>query len=610
MFIGNSIVKPILQSVIKMLKLAWQSNKYILTMLIILDILSGLVPLINAWIMKEIFDLLSTFTQQSQNINFIDLFIPFLLLQGLVTLLSIVIGHLNTFLQGEMGRQLRLTAQTTVFEKLAYFNGLKYFEDPIFNNKLRMAHHGVYAGPFQILSTLTNLVKNIVTVLGFLATLLILSPWLLVVIIFVSVPRIISQMNIAFRRYNTALHNGPKERKISYYSELLSNQLYIKEVKFFGLSNFFLNKLISTIHNVQKTERQLKLHEFFRDLGFGTISGLINSSVLIFVVLQAYLGEISLGDVALFMSALVSIQGSINVIIYATASLSENSHFYKNFDEVIALPEDLVEVTDPKSINSLQHNLSISNLSFRYSENQPWILKNINLNIPRGKCLCIVGANGAGKTTLVKLLARLYDPVEGSIRWDSIDIRNFDVDQYRKCISIIFQDFLKYDLTAEENIQLGNIYAVNEFKKIHRVANLVNIHQDIESLPKGYQTTLSQWLVEDEDGVMISGGQWQKLALARMLIRNADLLIFDEPTSAIDANTEYKFFQEIKSISNEKTIIIISHRFSTIQIADYIAVLENSKIVEYGTHTELMGMRGSYFEMYLKQTSNRDVKIL
>jgi len=240
-------------------------------------------------------------------------------------------------------------------------------------------------------------------------------------------------------------------------------------------------------------------------------------------------------------------------------------------------------------------------VSFRYSDQHPWVLQNVTLTFPRGKCLGLVGLNGAGKTTLVKLLTRLYDPTEGEILWDGVDIRHFETRELRQRMGGIFQDFVHFDLTAEENIGLGQVDEIDNSERIHQAAVDAGVDEVLEKLPQGYKTVLSRWLAEDKVGIDLSGGQWQKIAIARMFMRETDFLILDEPTAALDAEAEYEIYNHFVNLVKGRTSLLISHRFSTMRIADVIAVLDGGKIVEYGTHDELLQAEKAYARLYNMQ---------
>lgn len=336
-------------------------------------------------------------------------------------------------------------------------------------------------------------------------------------------------------------------------------------------------------------------------MGLGVTSSAATSLAFIIVVSQAFSGRITIGDVTLYFSALSSVQGAVSSIIFAFASLNESVLFFARYSALMALPPMLKIADSPRPVPPLQSEIEFRNVSFRYTNQHPWVLRRINLTIPKSQCLALVGVNGVGKTTIVKLLTRLYDPNEGQILWDGIDIREFDPTEYRKAIGAIFQDFMRYDLTVKENIGLGDVDRIDDLNRIQQAAQKAGIHRTVEQLAQGYQTVLSRWLVEDGPGTDLSGGQWQKIAIARLFMRDADLLILDEPTAALDAEAEYEIYSHFAELVSGHTSLLISHRFSTVRIADQIAVLDNGEIVEYGPHEELMTNHQLYARLYSMQ---------
>jgi ATP-binding cassette subfamily B protein len=472
---------------------------------------------------------------------------------------------------------------------------------------IQLATQGAQMGPNQALGILTGLLQSIVTLVSFLGVLLAFSPLLAGLVALAALPQLYAQIKLGRQRFNLAYENSPRQRLSSYYNYLLSAVYFAKEMRLFNLGKYFIGTYEHLTQELNQTQRAQQLRELRWQSGLSLLSNLVSSGAFVVVILQAFAGKISLGDVTFYTSAVGSVQGALSGIVYAIANVNESALFFSRYLDLLALPQPIVVPADPRPAIPLKSDIELRNVSFRYSAEHPWVLRNIDLKFPAGKCLALVGLNGAGKTTLVKLLTRLYDPTEGQILWDGIDIREFDPVELRRHMGAIFQDFVHFDLTAFENIALGDVSKLNNGSKplaeklAREAARKAGIHDALEELPQGYNTILSRWLAEDGKGVDLSGGEWQKIALARMFMRDADLLILDEPTAALDVQAEYDIYSRFIELMSGKISLLISHRFSTVRMADTIAVLEDERIIEYGGHEELLTRAGTYAKLYNMQ---------
>lgn len=586
-----------------MIKVAWQASNLFLIALIVLQILQGIIPLIMVWITKAIFDLLSI---NFQNRNFTQIprmLFVFLAVQSVLSIISQILFYLNDFLNAELGRKLSLSIQSRVFDKINCLQGLSQFETPHFYDTIQLATQKAQYGPEQMLDVLINLIRSIATLIGFLATIIVFNPFLAGLVLIAAIPQLFVQFKMGSKRFTMEFQNTPKERFAIYYGNLLSAIEFAKEIRLFNLGGYFLKAFQNVTIDLQNAQRNQQLKEIYWQSALSLLTSIVSAGTFVVVVLQAFSGGISLGDVALYTSAVGTVQAALSGTILALAKGNESTMFFTFYIDLLALPQTISIPSLPHRILPLVSSIEFRNVSFRYSEKHPWILRNIFLTISVGQCLAIVGLNGVGKTTLVKLLTRMYDPSEGQILWDGVDIREFDPVELRRKMGVIFQDFVHYDLTVQENIGLGDVADIENEQRVHRAAQIVGIHETLKNLPEGYQTVLSRWLTENENGIDLSGGEWQKIALARMFMRDADVLILDEPTAALDAQAEYDVYSHFVELVSGKTSLLISHRFSTVRMADMIAVLEDGKVSEYGSHEQLVSLGGTYAKLYNMQAN-------
>jgi ATP-binding cassette subfamily B protein len=551
--------------------------------------------------MKTLFDLLSQSILRRATPVPAQWVVLLLVAQAALLVMGFLLSPLNQYFNVELGRRLSLQFRTRIYQKFNSFVGLSYFEDPQFQNSIQMASIGAQMSPLQSLAALTSLIQGAITVLAFLGVLIAFSPLLAVVVAGAALPHAYVQMRFGRQRFGVVFRNSPKERQADYYGQVLSIVTFAKEVRLFNLGEYFLKSFVQATRAIQSTQRAQQRRELRWQLLLALLASAISSGAFVVVILQAFSGHLSPGDVILYTSAVTSTQASLMGLAMAASQMNQSTIFYREYIALLALPEALALPISPRPIPPLVTGITVNNVSFRYSERHPWVLRRLNLFLPAGECLALVGLNGAGKTTLVKLLTRLYDPTEGQILWDGIDVREFDPQELRWQTGAILQDFARYELTAQQNIGLGNVGQIEQLPKVEQAARKAGIHERLATFPQGYQSFLGRPLATEGVGIDLSGGEWQKIALSRMFMREAKLLILDEPTASLDAQSEYELYTHFRTLMRGRTCLLITHRFSTVRMADSIVVIENGKVSESGTHNELIAHNGTYATLYTMQ---------
>ncbi|QBD74812.1 ABC transporter ATP-binding protein [Ktedonosporobacter rubrisoli] len=589
----------------QMLWLAWQVQPVYCVALIVLEILQGIVPLATAWIIKSIIDLLTQHFHAQDPGQLVRGLMALLLIQAVILIVAQLGAPLSEFLLAELSRKLTLQVKTTIYQKINSLAGISHFEDPQFHNTIEMVATHAQMAPTQMLQNVNMLCKGAATLLSFLGVLIALSPLLALIVCITVLPQAVVQIKLSRQRFDMFFDNSPRERRAAYYGRLLSWAPYAKEVRLFNLGQYFLTRFTEMTRLILGAQSQQQIRELRWQGGLAFLSTIVTSGALVVVVLQAFSGRISIGDIVFYISAVESIQSTLSSMAFELSNMNDSMLFFRQYKELLHLQEEQLSVTqEPCAVPPLTSGITLRNVSFRYSEQQPWVLRHINLFLPACQCLALVGLNGAGKTTLIKLLTRLYDPTEGEILWDGIDIREFEPQELRRNMGAIFQDFVRYELTVHENIGLGNTDLLENTVEIQKAALKAGIHERIEKLADGYQSMLSLWMAEEKGGTDFSVGEWQKLALARMFMRDSQVLILDEPTASLDAQAEYELYQHFRELMRGHTCILITHRFNTVRMAEQIAVLEEGQISELGTHKELLERNGTYAQLYGMQAES------
>jgi ATP-binding cassette subfamily B protein len=519
-----------------------------------------------------------------------------LLIFALIAFLSTARNITQQLLQNAVSMRIQLM----VMEKAASLD-LAFYEDPASYDLLRRAQTDSINRPVMMISTAFGLVQTALTFVTMIALLVVVSPLLALLALLSPVPAFIADTRYGWRGYNIARWGSRLLRRMNYLVTLLTTDSYAKEVKLFGLGRYFINRYRLIGNAYYGSQRRQVVRRYLVGFLWGNLSTIATSVTYLYVALQAIVGKLTLGDLTLYTTAAQSVQNSIQGILGGLSGMYEHNLYLSNLFElmetesVLPMPANPVAVPDP-----VRGEIHFDHVSFAYPGATENALTDLTFTISPGETIAVVGRNGAGKTTLFKLICRLYDPTDGRILIDGIDIRETDPAQLRAQIGGMFQDYVTYQATAAENIGLGHLDAIADREAILQASRQAGADGLIAGLPQGYETALGKWF---DAGVNLSGGEWQKVALARAFMRDARILLLDEPTSALDAQAEYELFERIHSLTRGRTAVYISHRFSTVRRADRILFLEHGRLVEEGTHEQLMRLNGRYARLFRLQAS-------
>ena len=579
-----------------MLAINWRVSRLTCVAIAAVTVVTAVVPLAIAWINKLIYDHIQAAVSGLGSEHSLWIILGSLVVaEAVAVCLPVVHGLLN----GNQNRAVALHVQQVVFRKILSLGDLKYFEDPSFHDSMRLGQQSAQRAAGQVLGHVSGLLRASLTIGGFI-TLIVASHWILATVLAASViPQCVAQLRFGNSRASLARILTPSQRRKVFYGNLLTNGYVAKEIILFGLGNYFLSKMMGDLRRIHKSERRQHEYEAAWNTGLGFFASSAAAVGTVYAVVSVIEGGMSLGDLTLFLSALSGSQAALTTIITSAGRLHEGNMFFAHYTSLMRTQPAAEENASYRPVPSLIHGIEFRNVWFRYSNELPWALQGVNLFIPAGSTVALLGLNGAGKSTIVKLATRLYAPDRGQILWDGVNIQEFKASEYRTKIGVVFQDYVKYDMTVRENIMVGDVDRISEMEPAASAAEHAGIHARILQLNRGYETLLSRVFTDEHNGrgSDLSGGEWQRIALARMAVRSADFYILDEPTAAQDALAEMQVLKRISTRAAAKTTLIISHRLSTVSVADAFAVLQNGEIVEAGTHQELMQHDGIYAQI-------------
>ena len=559
---------------------------------VFLRLLKSLIPITLLWVGKEIID--EVILQVDLDPSDLTRLYWLIGIELLLAILSDVFNRLISLTDGLLGDLYSNTSSIELIQKTAKVE-LASLEDSEFYDKLERARQQT-TSRVSLMSNVLAQIQDIITIISLVSGLIYFYPILILLLVISIIPSFINELKYSQSSYSLQKSWTPERRELDYMRMIGASDVTAKEIKLFGLADFISSTFKRISDKYYKANKKLSIKKSLWGGVFHILGDLAYYGAYVFIVLKAVAGLVTIGDLTFLAGSFSQLRNQLQTVFSRFSNITQSAMYLQDYFEFIDMdfssdnPEQYREA--PSEFN---YSIQFENVSFSYPQSEKMVLSSLTFDLKKGEKLALVGENGAGKTTLIKLLLRLYEPTGGQILMDGVPIREYRKEDYQKMLGAIFQDFVKYYLTAKINIAVGNIDEQHNSEKIKDAAVQSLANDVIESLPMGYDQGLGRRF---KKGAELSGGQWQKIALARAYMSDAPIIILDEPTSALDARAESEVFQRFIGLTKDRTSIIISHRFSTVRMADRILVLQNGSILELGTHKELLAKPKLYAELF------------
>jgi ATP-binding cassette subfamily B protein len=590
------------------LTMVWRTSPGLTSASLLLRLVRAVLPVVTLYIGKLIIDNVVLLVQAPNKPETLGLWLSSGLLSWLILLLLFefalavmadVLGRVVSLTDSLLAERVTNASSVRLMEHAAELD-LEDFEDSEFQDQLERARRQT-SGRMTLMGQLFSQAQDIVTVASFAAGLIFYAPWLIALLFLALVPAFIGEAHFNAQSYSLDFVRTPERRELDYVRQTAASVETAKEVKIFGLNGFLIDRYVRLATAFYAANRSIAL----RRAGWGGLFTAIGT--VGYYLAYAYItwgtltGKFSVGDLTFLAGSFLRLRSLLEGLLTSFSSTAGQALYLNDLFSFFEVKPQILSPPNPRPFpDRIERGFEFEDVGFRYPGSERWAVRHLSFTLHAGEVLALVGENGAGKTTLVKLLARLYDPVEGRILLNGYDLREYDLDALRGNMGVIFQDFVRYNLTAGDNIAVGKIDARDDQARIERAAKRSQADEVIAKLPGGYQQMIGKRF---KNGVELSGGEWQKIAIARAYMREAVVLILDEPTAALDARSEFEVFQRFKELSAGKTAILISHRFSSVRMADRILVLADGQIEAAGTHDELLAQAGRYSELFELQAA-------
>lgn len=582
------------------LSLVWKAGRSWTIVSACLTVIQGVIPVAALYIIKLIVDTIALAVSAGEASGAAGRIILLVAAAAGVAVIQAALRLTAGYVAEAQAAVVTDYVSSTLHEKSISLD-LSFYENPRYYDTLHRAQREGPYRPTRIVNGLTSMLQNGVSLVGMVGLLFMLHWSMGILLILSTVPGVIVQVIHARKRFEWQNRRTHDERRASYLSHVLTSEQFAKEIRLFHLGGFFSSAFDGLRGMIRGEKLGLSKRRSIDDFIAQATAALVLAGCLLFITFRALHGIITVGDMVMYYQAFQRGIGFLKDLLTNIASLYEDNLFVAHFFEFLDIASDITDPAEPVALpRRFSHGVTFEHVSFGYPGTRKPILQDVSLNIGAGEVVALVGANGAGKSTIVKLLCRLYDPQQGTIAIDGTSLRGFAVRDLRRSISAVFQDFARYYLTVRENIRLGDIDIPPDSPRIQEAARKANADEFIGRLPQGYDTVLGRWFYSGEE---LSIGEWQKIVLARAFLRQSPLIILDEPTSSLDTLTEYHLFMKFRELIAGNSALLISHRFSTVRMADRIYVLDAGRIAEDGTHDQLMQLGGIYADMYSKQAA-------
>lgn len=587
-----------LRNVPPVLRMVWESGPVVFVSGSALRLVSALIPLAMLTVTRWIID--AVVAHAAKHDPLVGQLWWLVALEFGLAGLGTILSRTTDYCDALLADKFTLHISVRIMEHASRLD-LASYEDPAFHDKLERARVQA-TDRLGMIQAIGRVLQQTITAATLAAGILVYSPWLLMVLTVCVVPAFLGESHFAFLGYSLAFRQTPVRRQLDYLRVLGASKESAKELKLFGLSSFLATEYTRLSRDIYQQNVALAK----RRLWAGSVLSLLSTAgyygTYAWVIYQTVVGKLSIGTLTFLAGAIAGASSNIQMIFSTFSSIADQALFLTDLLNFFAVrPTVRSKPNALPAPRPIRNGFEFRGVAFAYPGTSRLVLKNLNFRLEPGERIALIGDNGQGKTTIVKLVTRLYDPTEGQILLDGVDLREYDLEDLCRQIAVIFQDFMRYDLTAADNIAVGQIQEQRNRLKIETAARRSLAHGVVARLPSGYEQMLGRRF---EGGVDLSGGEWQKMALARVYLRDAQLLILDEPTASLDARSEHEVFERFAELTAGKMAVLISHRFSTVRMADRILVLENGSIAEEGNHEQLMAQRGRYSEMFELQAAS------